>query len=358
MAKFGRFINAGITIDGTDMSALARAVNIDSGNEILDGTAFGDMSRVKVAGMKDWSITIEFWQSFDLDEIDDVLWPLHQAGSEFLVEISPDRDAGMTTDNPTYSGTMTAANYQPLAGTHNDVLTVNVTLESVSPLLRTVWLPTLLADLEAWFWPEELDNPNRLLQTGDLENVAWTNSAVVTITPGQTDPADPPGSTAFLLAPDSTSSSLYQDAQGFQPESTDVQSIWIKRGPAHNGTSEARLRNNDGVSSPTVNFVPGVAWTRHQLPSTLNVAATQSRFQVYPDQTAGTESVYAWHPQLESGAAHALHEYGGGERRLGRRVLRGRHRDRDEFWRSVPTYLGDQGHAGLRDCSGRRTLTR
>ena len=137
MAIFGRFLDAEITVNSVDLSAFARSVTLDSNNEILDKTTFGQNSRVKVAGMKDWSVAVEFYQSYYTAEVDATLWPLHDAGTEFTITVMPNLTDGISTVNPKYTGTAILANYQPIAGAHNDVLASTVTFESAGDLTRT-----------------------------------------------------------------------------------------------------------------------------------------------------------------------------------------------------------------------------
>jgi hypothetical protein len=100
-----------------------------------------------------------------------------------------------------------------------------------------------------------------------------------------------------------TTSRVAQLALGFQSGSDDVGSVWIKRGPGHNGTSNARLRHSDGVVTTTVNFVPATTWERKEVTKTMDGSSTQSKFEIWVDITTGSQSVYVWHPQLESGIA-------------------------------------------------------
>jgi hypothetical protein len=135
MALFGRFLNASITINAVDLSSLCRSVTIDSNAEVLDATAFGDTTRVKIAGLKDWTITCEFYQSYYTAEVDATLWPLHDNGTQFVVVVKP--AAGVVSAaNPSYTGTGILPSYQPIAGAHNDVLSTSVTIESASDLVR------------------------------------------------------------------------------------------------------------------------------------------------------------------------------------------------------------------------------
>jgi hypothetical protein len=150
--------------------------------------------------------------------------------------------------------------------------------------------------MKLWLRPEELVNPNRLLQTEDFEDAAWINA--MTVTSGHPDPFG--GNTAFLITSNATNSGMYQNAVGVQFNLDDAASLWLKRGPSHNGTSQASLRiYNESLTAKT--DVPPVEWARWEATRTSDGDATYSRWRFFPDTTTGSQSIYIWHPQLESG---------------------------------------------------------
>lgn len=161
-------------------------------------------------------------------------------------------------------------------------------------------------DLNALFWvrPEELDNPNRLLQTGDLTDAAWTETNV-TVTGGQSDPDG--GSGAVLVTPTGGAyPSLNQLAQGFQPGSDDYASVYWKRGPNHDGITTCKIRIHDNVANSNYDAVPPTSWERVGVAHTLDASAIKSHlymsphFHVSPDTN---QDFYLYHPQLEAGTS-------------------------------------------------------
>jgi hypothetical protein len=170
------------------------------------------------------------------------------------------------------------------------------------------WLPKELgAGLKLWVRPEELTNPNRLLYTDDLENANWTKGSL-TVTAGQTDPDG--GSTAFLLTSSAGADNCQQDAVGIQVDADEAASVWIKRGPNHDGVSNSqfRLREQGGSSSWTASWeeVPPAEWTRIEITGTNDSDTTQVIMFMYPDPIAAdvaNNEIFVWHPQLESGIA-------------------------------------------------------
>ena len=137
MAKFGRFLDAEVTCNAVDLSSFVRSVSLDVNNEILETTAMGDFTRVKIAGMKDWSATVEFYNSFYTAEVDATLWPLSDGGTVFTLTVMPDKTAGISTVNPKYTGSVILPTYQPISGAHNDVLMNSCSFESSGDLTRT-----------------------------------------------------------------------------------------------------------------------------------------------------------------------------------------------------------------------------
>jgi hypothetical protein len=135
--KFGRFLDASVTVNSVDLSSFVRSVTIETNTEVLDQTAMGDTTRVKVAGLKDWTISVEFYQSYYTAEVDATLFPLYDNGTQFSVVVLPTSDA-VGAYNPSYTGTAILPSYQPIAGAHNDILSSTVTFESAGDLTRAV----------------------------------------------------------------------------------------------------------------------------------------------------------------------------------------------------------------------------
>lgn len=136
MAKFGRFLDAEVTVNSVDLSSFVRSVTLEADSEILEQTAMSDTTRVKVQGMLDWRVTVEFYQSYYTSEVDATLWPLWNNGTEFTITVMPNKTAGVGVTNPKYSGTAILPSYQPIAGAHNDILASTVTFESAGDLSR------------------------------------------------------------------------------------------------------------------------------------------------------------------------------------------------------------------------------
>jgi hypothetical protein len=84
----------------------------------------------------------------------------------------------------------------------------------------------------------------------------------------------------------------------------DVLSVWVKRGPGHDGVSETKLMLYDGGAPYASSvFVPPATWTRKELTADMTADADRASFRVYIDSDLGTQPLLLWHPQLESGIA-------------------------------------------------------
>ncbi len=126
--------NAHITINSVDLSDHVRAVTLDYGAAIQDKTAMGNSSLSKIAGLKDWSIALEFNQDYAAGEIDATLFPLVGA-AEFPVILRADAGVKSPT-NPEFTGNALVESYSPISGTVGDVHTTNPTIQGTDDLTR------------------------------------------------------------------------------------------------------------------------------------------------------------------------------------------------------------------------------
>ena len=175
----------------------------------------------------------------------------------------------------------------------------------------SVWTPAALgSSLKLWLKPESLDNPNQMIQTSALDNAAWVQAgATLTRTGGQTDPLG--GTDAWLFAPGAAGVGVFQDTATWQPGEDSVVSVYAKRGPGHNGTSQARVWFLDSGGNTLLNFVPAATWTRHAVTRTISAGSTLSRLAFYPDLTTNSQLVYFAFPQMEVGTVATTYHANG-----------------------------------------------
>lgn len=128
--------NAHLTVNTVDLSDHVRSLTINYGAELQDKTAMGDDSRARLAGLKDFSVDVEFHQDYALANVDATLFPLVGAAA-FAIIIRPDAAVKSAT-NPEYRGNALLESYQPVGGAVGDMHTAPITLQGDGDLARGV----------------------------------------------------------------------------------------------------------------------------------------------------------------------------------------------------------------------------
>jgi len=125
--------NAFVSLNSVNLSAFVRSVTLNYAAELQDDTAMGDSARSRIGGLKDWSIQIEFFQSYAAGAVDATLFNL--VGSTFAVEVRHSAAAASAT-NPKYTGTGILESYQPVGGAVGENLMAPVVVQGVGNLTR------------------------------------------------------------------------------------------------------------------------------------------------------------------------------------------------------------------------------
>lgn len=123
-----------VMINTVDLSDHVRSVTINYKAEIQDKTAGGSTSRERIAGLKDWSVDIEFNQDYAAGEVDATLFSLIGAAS-FPIIIKPDGDTTGVT-NPRFTGNAVLETYSPIAGSVGDLATTTITMQGDGDMSR------------------------------------------------------------------------------------------------------------------------------------------------------------------------------------------------------------------------------
>lgn len=132
MATFA-FIDAVVTVNAVDLSDHVRQVSISTSADDLDDTAMGNTYRSRIAGLKDWQVTIEFNADYAASEVDATIWPL--VGTTTTVKVKPD-SASTSATNPEYSGDVLVNDYTPVGGSVGELATVSMTWPGAGTLSR------------------------------------------------------------------------------------------------------------------------------------------------------------------------------------------------------------------------------
>ncbi len=125
-----------VDINSVDLSDHVKSAVLNYAAEMLDDTVMGDDTRSRLAGLKDWSIDIEFLQDFASGKVDATLFPLIGAAA-FPCLLRPTSSAKGAT-NPEFTGQGVLESYTPMAGAIGDLAGATCTIQAAGTLTREV----------------------------------------------------------------------------------------------------------------------------------------------------------------------------------------------------------------------------
>lgn len=132
MAKFVA-TDYSVTINGSSFSNSLAAVTLDVTAEEQETTAFGDGYRTRIGGLKDGSLSLDFFQDFGSSSVDATLFPL--LGTQATVVIKP-TSGTVSATNPTYTALCLVTQYQPFASNVGEISTLSVTWPTSGSVVR------------------------------------------------------------------------------------------------------------------------------------------------------------------------------------------------------------------------------
>ena len=116
--------DAKVTINSVNLSDHIASVTLDTKDDIVETTAFGNTSKTRVAGLRDNSVTLEFHQDYAASNVEATIYPI--LGAATTVVVQPTSSA-VTTTNPTYTFSAVVTEWQPLKGGIGQLATASVT---------------------------------------------------------------------------------------------------------------------------------------------------------------------------------------------------------------------------------------
>lgn len=122
-------------VNSVDLSDHVKSVTVNYSGEMQDDTVMGDDTRSNAAGLKNWSMDVQFVQDFAAGEVDATLFSLVGAAA-FTVEVRP-TSGGRSATNPGFNGNAVLESYQPVAGAVGDLLQAPVTFQAAGTLSRS-----------------------------------------------------------------------------------------------------------------------------------------------------------------------------------------------------------------------------
>jgi hypothetical protein len=126
MAKFV-LRQATITVNGTDLSDHCSSITLENAAEEVDFTSFGASNyREFSPGMKDATITAEFYNDFAAASVDSVLNACFSSSTAFPVVVKADSGAVSST-NPSFTMSSKLYTYSPLSGGVGEANTTSAT---------------------------------------------------------------------------------------------------------------------------------------------------------------------------------------------------------------------------------------
>jgi hypothetical protein len=116
-----------ISVNGVDLSDHCSSVTLEDSADEVDFTSFSTSAyREYGQGMKDATISADFFQDFATGSVDATHYPLYDSGGTFSVIVRPSSEAVSST-NPNYTMVARLYTYSGLSGAVGDANTVSAT---------------------------------------------------------------------------------------------------------------------------------------------------------------------------------------------------------------------------------------
>lgn len=129
--------NAFFSINGVDLSDHVRSATLSLSTDAPEATAMGGGgARVRLCGLDDWDVSLQFNQDFDAAKVDATFWAVRAGRAAVAVVMRPDAGTKSAT-NPEYSGNVILTGYSPLEGSVGDVHVTGPTMQAAGALTRS-----------------------------------------------------------------------------------------------------------------------------------------------------------------------------------------------------------------------------
>jgi len=114
-----------VTINAVDLSDHVKSVNIDEKWDDQDVTGMGAGAKEHLLGIPDATMTIEFFQDFDVGSVNSTLSPLKGSNTPFEIVVKP-TSAAVSVSNPSYTMQALLPEYTTLDASVGAASTVKV----------------------------------------------------------------------------------------------------------------------------------------------------------------------------------------------------------------------------------------
>lgn len=121
-------------LNSVNLSTFTTSLSIEIEVDDQETTAFGGNGwRSKIGGLKEYTISVDFFQDFASGAVDATVWPLVGTTTTWSAKATSGATAAT---NPQYSGSVLVAEYAPLDGDVGDVSTTSVSWPGNGALAR------------------------------------------------------------------------------------------------------------------------------------------------------------------------------------------------------------------------------
>jgi hypothetical protein len=131
------FTDCFVSINSVDLSDHVKSVKLTYNAAMQNNTAMGVGTKTSLAGLKEWTAEVEFFQDYAASNVDATLFALIGAAA-FAIEIRPVKTGGRSATNPGYTGNAVLANYQPVGGAVGDLAMTGASFQSAGALSRQI----------------------------------------------------------------------------------------------------------------------------------------------------------------------------------------------------------------------------
>lgn len=128
MAKFV-LMDAVVKANNVDLSDHVSQVTIEAQGDEVELSAFQNDYKEFGAGLKDATITVDFYQDFAASSVDQTLWAFNESGGTVEVVVKASNAATSST-NPSYTMSSRLFNYAPVSGGVGEASTTTVTFRN------------------------------------------------------------------------------------------------------------------------------------------------------------------------------------------------------------------------------------
>ncbi len=130
------FKNGYVMVNNVDLSDHVRSVSLSYSAAEVEDNNMGDSTQQRLAGLKDWSLSVEFSQDYASGKVDATLFDLVGA-APFAVHVKP-VNTTISATNPDFTGNVILTEYPILDGSVGDLATTSVNFVAAGDLTRDV----------------------------------------------------------------------------------------------------------------------------------------------------------------------------------------------------------------------------